>query len=95
MALFYKQNSAGENPLARRVAQRGGGTYVKKRGRGLVPSCVGSNSTVIILNFTRGLPVYDTQTAEPALAVGFIATNYRHHHHMGKGLEARWGAHTV
>jgi hypothetical protein len=27
-----------------------------------------------------------TQTAEPALAVGFIATNYRHRHHMGKGL---------
>ena len=27
-----------------------------------------------------------TQTAEPALAVGFIATNYRHHHHMGLGL---------
>jgi hypothetical protein len=24
MALFYKQNSAGENPLVRRVAQRGG-----------------------------------------------------------------------
>jgi hypothetical protein len=23
-----------------------------------------------------------TQTAEPALAVGFVATNYRHHHHM-------------
>jgi hypothetical protein len=31
-----------------------------------------------------------TQTAEPALAVGFIATNYRHrhHHHTGKGLIA-------
>ena len=27
-----------------------------------------------------------TQTAEPALAAGFIATNYRHHHHMGQGL---------
>ena len=26
-----------------------------------------------------------TQTAEPALAVGFIATDYRHHHHMGQG----------
>ena len=25
-----------------------------------------------------------TQTAEPALAAGFIATNYRHHHHMGQ-----------
>jgi hypothetical protein len=26
------------------------------------------------------------QTAEPALAVGFIATHYRHQRHMGKGL---------
>ena len=34
MALFNKHNSAGENPLARRVAQRGG-AYVK---RGLVDS---------------------------------------------------------
>jgi hypothetical protein len=25
------------------------------------------------------------QTAEPALAVGFIATHYRRQHHMGKG----------
>jgi hypothetical protein len=29
-----------------------------------------------------------TQTAEPALAVGFIATNYRYHHHVRKGLIA-------
>ena len=26
-----------------------------------------------------------TQTAEPALAAGFIATNDRHHHHMVQG----------
>ena len=30
-----------------------------------------------------------THAAEPALAVGFIAMNYRHHHqHMGKGIIA-------
>jgi hypothetical protein len=33
-----------------------------------------------------------TQTAEPALAVGFIsyiiAMNYRHYHHLGKGQRA-------
>jgi hypothetical protein len=27
-----------------------------------------------------------TQTAEPALVVVLVATNCRHHHHMGKGL---------
>jgi hypothetical protein len=49
---------------------------------------MGSSHAAIVLNFTRGLPVYDTQTAEPTLAIGFIATNYRRHHHMGKGLIA-------
>jgi hypothetical protein len=29
-----------------------------------------------------------TQTAEPALAAGFMATKHRHHDHMGKGLNA-------
>jgi hypothetical protein len=37
-----------------------------------------------------------TQTAEPSLAVGFIATNYyRHHNHMGKGLIAHNSARYV
>ena len=51
MALFHKQNSAGENPLVRRVAQRGGDLCLcKTRLRGSSPAA-------IILNSTHGLPV--------------------------------------
>jgi hypothetical protein len=82
MALFHKQNSAGEKPLVRRVAQRGGGGLFKTRLRGRGFKSRRNNFKFYPL-LTR-LP--GTQTAKPALAVGFIATNYRHHHHMGKGL---------
>jgi hypothetical protein len=55
MALFHKQNSAGEKPLVRRVAQRGG-AYVKR-------GFVGSSPAAIILNITYGLAVYPDSRA--------------------------------
>jgi hypothetical protein len=69
MALFHKQNSAGENPLVRRVAQR---------GEDLSPSA-------IILNITRGLPVYPDSRARAGRRAYITATNYRHHHRLVKG----------
>ena len=80
MALFHKQNSAGEKPLVRRVAQRGG-AYVKR-------GFVGSSPAAIILNITYGLAVYPDSRARAGRWVYIIATNYRHHHHLGKGLIA-------
>jgi hypothetical protein len=76
MAFFHKQNSAGENPLVRRMAQERGEDLCKTRPRGFKfkPSRNNFNSCPF------------TQIADPALAVGFIATNYRHYHHMGNGL---------
>jgi hypothetical protein len=50
MALFHKQNSAGENPLVRRMARGPEGRAHVKRG------LMGSSPAVIVLNFTRGLP---------------------------------------
>jgi hypothetical protein len=40
--------------------------------------------SAIILNFTRGLPVYPDSRARAGRGVYIIATNYRHHH-LGKG----------
>jgi hypothetical protein len=86
MALFHKQNSAGENPLVRRVAQRAEGRGLN--GMDVKRGPVGLSPSVIILNFTRGLPVYPDSRARAGRGVYIIATNYRHHHHLGKGLIA-------
>jgi hypothetical protein len=57
MALFHQPNSAGENPLVRRVAHRGE-DLCKTR-------LVGSSPAAIILNFTHGLPVYEYPNLGP------------------------------
>jgi hypothetical protein len=58
MALFHKQNSAGENPFVRRVAQRGGG-LCKTRLRGFKSR---RNNFKFYTWFTR-LPVYPNSRA--------------------------------
>jgi hypothetical protein len=60
MVLFHTQNSAGETPLVRRVAQRG-----EDSCRGLV----GSSPAAIILNCTHGLPVYPDSRARAGRGV--------------------------
>ena len=58
---------------------RWGGAYVK---RGLVDS----SPAVIILNFTRGLPVYPDPDSRARAGRGVY--RHRHHRHMGKGPTA-------
>ena len=54
LALFHKQNSAGEKSVgeARGRGPEGRGLIYVKRG------LVGLSPSAIIFNFTRGLPVY-------------------------------------
>jgi hypothetical protein len=61
MALFYKQNSASEKPIGEARGPEGGrGLMHVKRG------LVGLSPSAIILNFTRGLPVYpDSRQPSP------------------------------